>query len=50
MALYIDDGDEHHEWHEGEPWPKLKSRVITFQADGSELAIILDALRQYAKK
>lgn len=31
-------------WHVGEPLPHLSRRVITFQADGEELELILDAM------
>jgi hypothetical protein len=41
MALYINYKDE---WHVGEPVPKNLGRVVTFQADGNELELILDAM------
>jgi len=37
------------EWHIGESCPKLKARVITFQADGDELGVILEALADHGK-
>jgi hypothetical protein len=39
------------EWHVGEPLPELEGGVITFQADGDELDIILASLdRRYRFK
>jgi len=32
-------------WRVGEPIPDIVSRVVTFQADGDELEVILRALR-----
>lgn len=32
-------------WHTGEPLPKIVGPVVTFQADGEELQVILGALR-----
>jgi hypothetical protein len=49
MALYIDDKDHHIEWHIGQEVPRFQSRVITFQADGHELDVIVDALRDHGK-
>jgi len=49
-------GNWHHSpggWHIGEglPTAQLESaRVVTFQADGDELQIILDALKRSSKK
>lgn len=39
-------------WHIGEPMPYISpaSRVITFQADGNELDVILEAIRSAALK
>lgn len=39
-------------WHIGEPMPYISpaTRVMTFQADGDELIVILDALRQASAK
>jgi hypothetical protein len=33
-------------WHIGEPLPKLTAKVITFQANGDELQLILSAMRE----
>ena len=33
-------------WHTGDPVPKIKERVVTFQADGDELNLILAAMRR----
>jgi hypothetical protein len=41
MALYINYKTE---WHIGEPVPLNIGRVVTFQADGDELEVILDAM------
>lgn len=38
------------QWHVGEPLPSLSARVISFQADGDELQVILDALNQSKKE
>ena len=38
------------EWHIGSKYPILMERVITFQADGDELMIILDAIKKHSKK
>jgi len=45
IMLYIkDDEVGNTEWHVGDPVPEIKSRVVTFQADGHELELILSAL------
>ena len=36
-------------WHTGETLPPIGGRVVTFQADGDELDVILEALRRYAR-
>jgi hypothetical protein len=41
MALYINYKTE---WHIGEPIPTDIGRVVTLQADGDELELILDAM------
>lgn len=41
MALYIDGK---REWHVGEPVPRHLGRVVTFQADGDELDLFIDAM------
>lgn len=41
MALYINYKTE---WHIGEPVPENLGRVVTFQADGDELNLFLDAI------
>lgn len=41
MALYINYKTE---WHVGEPIPEDLGRVVTFQADGDELEMILAAM------
>lgn len=33
-----------YEWHIGEPLPEDLGRVVTFQADGDELNLFLDAM------
>ena len=33
------------EWHYGEPLPSMQARVVSFQADGDELELILHALK-----
>ena len=35
------------QWHTGEPWPALSGRVISIQADGDELGLILSLLSPY---
>jgi hypothetical protein len=48
--LYILDeqGKALAQWHIGEPLPIVAGRVVTIQADGDELDIIIDALEQYS--
>ena len=48
--LYITQGKKETRWHVGEPLPTITSPVIEFQADGHELLVILNALRQAPKK
>ena len=57
--LYIDTKTRTGiQWHIGEPCPQFKDidgRVFTFQADGDELHVILEAIRKrsnfnYTKK
>jgi len=38
------------EWHTGEKLPRIDGRVVTFQADGEELEVLLEVLRKYARK
>lgn len=44
-AISLSASMSHVGWHIGQSLPQLKSRVITFQADGNELDVILTALR-----
>lgn len=49
MALHIKNGGMRAllpwvEWHTGEPLPEV-GRVVTIQADGDELEVILNALK-----
>jgi hypothetical protein len=37
-------------WHVGEPFPVITKRVVTFVADGDELAVILSALNAASGK
>ncbi len=47
MAVYIQRVDgTNQEWHVGEPIPKSIGRVVTRQADGDELELILDVVRE----
>lgn len=54
MAMYMWEGskiaafekEQLPEWHIGQPVPEISSRVITFQADGHELALILDSMKR----
>lgn len=39
-----------HQWHVGEPLPTIQGRVVTFQADGEELDLILAALDSMGKE
>ena len=48
--LYIIQGKEEIRWHVGEPLPTITKVVVEFQADGHELLIILNALRQASRK
>jgi hypothetical protein len=45
MSLYIKFDKGWFEWHFGEPVPPMPSRVVTFQADGDELDMILSAMK-----
>lgn len=49
--LYIigkdrDGNEDVRGWHVGMPLPDIKARVMTFQADGDELDVIMHALRE----
>lgn len=47
MALYFTGRDGKAigpEWHVGDPVPKVASRVVTLQADGHELQLLLSAM------
>jgi len=51
MSLFIAGGLAHDvinwtEWHIGEPIPVFDGRVITFQADGDELAVLIQAIKK----
>lgn len=37
-------------WHVGQPLPHISRPVVTFQADGDELEVILKALRERSAK
>lgn len=41
---HLKDAEANSTWHVGEPMPYIKARVVTFQADGDELNLILDAM------
>ena len=48
MLAIKDDSGRWKVWHVGESLPQIEGRVITFQADGDELDIILASLdRRY---
>jgi hypothetical protein len=38
------------EWRAGDPVPKINTRVVTIQADGDELWLILEAMRESVEK
>lgn len=54
--LYIMDGStrdlktKSYGWHVGETLPKLTAEMVTFQASGDELKVIMKALRETRKK
>jgi hypothetical protein len=55
--LYISANDkngcteEWQTWHVGEPIPKVTySNVVTFQADGDELDLLIEAMEQVKAK
>lgn len=55
--MYIKEQSAHgtiaeQQWHIGEPMPYLSpaARVISFQADGEELDVILDAIRAITRR
>lgn len=37
-------------WHVGQPLPHISRPVVTFQADGDELRVILKALHEHSKQ
>jgi hypothetical protein len=47
MALYITDemSKKRYIWHFSEPLPIIPGGVVTFQADGDELNLLLGAIR-----
>jgi len=44
MLIIKDSNRKVYEWHVGEPLPKMKGPVISFQADGDELRRLLAGL------
>lgn len=55
MAMFVtktSNTKEYSEWHVGEPlpWHILRNRIITFQADGDELELIIRAMEQTRMK
>jgi len=48
--LHITDKQLREIWHVGDPMPVLTGRVVTFEADGDELALILDAMKSTRKR
>lgn len=46
MMFIQQPGLKERTWHVGEPIPPLLGRVVTFQADGDELELILVAMRE----
>lgn len=44
--LYIKDNEGEKTWHVGDPVPKIKGRVVQFQADGHELELFLLAMEE----
>ena len=53
QVLYIETTGEpstSRGWHVGEPEPKVKGPVVTIQADGEELQVILRAIREVSGK
>lgn len=51
MAMFVTTvGNRiHYQWHVGEPIPVTDARVVTFQADGDELEMIYQAMRDTHK-
>ena len=45
MSLFIGIRKNGVQWHLGESVPEISNRVVVFQADGDELEMILDAMR-----
>lgn len=41
---YVNGTDDVQRWHVGEPLPEITHRVVTFQADGDELEMIVAAM------
>jgi len=50
--LYIQQGmnPEWCGWHVGEDQPMITEKVVTFQADGTELDILIDAIKVWSRK
>lgn len=38
------------EWHVGEVLPEIHGPVVSFQADGHELTMILDTIRAHSRE
>lgn len=45
--MYITDHKTVHRWHVGEKLPDLHGRIVTFQADGDELFLLLRLLQEH---
>ena len=46
ISSQLPGGSRVIQWHVGEDLAQITGRVVTFQADGDELALILTAMRQ----
>lgn len=49
MLFIKQDWQPEANWHVGETLPIITARVVTFQADGDELEVILAALKATVK-
>lgn len=49
MLYIIEKGKKGKQWHVGETLPSITTKVVTFQADGDELEVIVEALKNKSK-
>jgi hypothetical protein len=47
LTIKDNDHNKYITWHVGDPFPKVRGPVVTFQADGHELYYFLEVLRAH---